>query len=440
VATYERRVKASLERAMNELLPYKLEFRVPLRDGGMRWLAAQSEPCAANGGDRSLLGLMQDITERKSAEEAMRRAERRKDEFLAMLAHELRNPLAPIRNAAEILRLIESDDPRLRRAIRIIDGQSSHMERLIEDLLDVARIAQGRLDLRRETLALTDVLTQALELSRHRIEERGQHLELKLYPTPVYLNGDPVRLCQIFANLLDNAAKYTQEGGEIRMLTRLEGEQVLVRISDNGRGISADELPFLFDGPARQRTRAPPPLSGLGLGLSIVKRLVEMHGGSVLAESPGVDSGSCFSVRLPVVPDSSPTGRQASPRVSRQIPKARILVVDDDRDIAESTALLLQSLGHEVDLASGGEEALRQARHKRHRLVLLDIGLLDSDGMEIARRLRQLPHGRDMRIAAVTGYGDARTRREARAAGIDRHLLKPLSLDVLQELVRSLSG
>jgi signal transduction histidine kinase len=418
---------------MGGVTPFQVEFRVPLPNGNIRWLAVRAEPSAATSRDRRLLGLVQDITERKATEEALRKADRRKDEFLAMLSHELRNPLTPIRYAAEILRLIESDDPRLSRAVRLIDGQTAHMERLIEDLFDVARIAQGRLELRRETVALADVLTQALELSRFRIEERGQRLEVGLCPPSIRLSCDPVRLCQVFANLLDNAAKYTEEGGEIRLRVRIEDNKAQILIRDSGRGIAPEELPHLFDGPARERPRPAPPLSGLGLGLSIVKRLVDMHGGDVTAESPGIGDGACFSVRLPLLAEPG-AARAATASAS----KLRILVVDDDRDIAESTGLLLQSLGHTVDLASDGEQAVRQARERRYRLVLLDIGLGDSDGTEVARRLRQLPHGRDMRIAAVTGYGDARTRREARAAGIDRHLLKPLSLSALQELVDSL--
>jgi CheY-like chemotaxis protein len=333
------------------------------------------------------------------------------------------------------LRQIDSDDPRLRETARMIERQSAHMERLIEDLLDVTRIASGRLELRRETAPLAEILAQALELSRPRIEERGQRLDLGPCADSIVLDCDRVRLCQVFSNLLDNASKYTDEGGSIRLQVQVQGAEVLIRISDNGRGIAFDELPNLFEGLARKRMRPAPPLAGLGLGLAIVKRLVRMHGGSVSAESPGIGQGSSFSVRLPLS-----TGRESTTAVAAHRKRLRILVVDDDRDIAESTGLLLQSLGHEVDLATSGEEALRQAAERRHPLVLLDIGLGSTDGLDVARRLRQLPHGRNMRIAAVTGRGDPRTRREARAAGIDRHLLKPLSIDALQELVSSVPG
>lgn len=432
-------VKTSIETAMREVAPCHVEFRALVPDGTFRWLAFRAEPSTVTNQDRRLHGLVQDISEHKSTEEALRAADRRKDRFLAMLAHELRNPLAPVRNAAEILRSLDSDDPRLREAIRIIDRQSTHMERLIEDLLDVARISEGRLELKRESIPLADVLTRAIELTRHRIEERSHRIDARLCRPSVRLSCDPVRLCQVFSNLLDNAAKYTDEGGEIRLRARIEGNQVLVRVSDTGRGIAAEEFPYLFDGLARKRPHPAPPLAGLGLGLSIVKRLVRMHEGSVSATSPGIGQGSCFEVRLPLEPGPESAPEPGLPLAAAiDASQLHILVVDDDRDIAESTALLLQSMGHEVDLATSGEEALRMARGGHHRLVLLDIGLADTSGLDVARRLRQLPHGRHMRIAAVTGYGDTQTRREARAAGIDRHLLKPLRPEALRELISSL--
>jgi PAS domain S-box-containing protein len=427
------RLRACLETAMREVAPYQVEFRVLSNTGRVRWVASRAEPCTEIDRDPYLLGLVQDISERKAAEETLLEADRRKDEFLALLAHELRNPLTPIRNVAELLRRIDSDDPRLREAARMIERQSAHVERLIEDLLDVTRITRGSLELRREIRPLADILAQALELTQPRIKERGQRLDLGLCADSVLMDCDPVRLCQVFTNLLDNAVKYTDEGGKIRLQTRVEGTEALIRISDNGRGISPSELPYVFDGLARTRPRSAPPLAGLGLGLSIVKRLVSMHGGTVSAKSPGVGQGSSFSVRLPL----NPTPELAEQKTADRSP-LRILVVDDDLDIARSTALLLQSLGHEVELASSGEEALQHARKRHYQLVLLDIGLGSSDGLEVARRLRQLPHGRIMRIAAVTGHGDARTRRDARAAGIDRHLVKPVSLDALQDLITSL--
>lgn len=426
-------VKARLDTAMRETSPFHAELRVLLPRGKIRWLAARAEPYAATDRDRRLLGVMQDISKRRSMEETLRAADRRKDEFLAMLAHELRNPLMPVRNAAELLRQIDPDDPRLRKVARMIERQTAHMERLVEDLADITRIATGRLELRRQTSSLADILAQALELARPRIEERRQDLDLRLFTNSAHLDCDPVRLCQVFSNLLDNAAKYTDEGGKISLQARVEATHAIIRVSDTGRGIAPEELSQLFDGLARNRPRPAPPLAGLGLGLSIVKRLVDLHGGKVSAKSPGIGQGSTFTVQLPLNPGPEPNERVAADRS-----QLRILVVDDDKDIAESTALLLQSLGHEVDLATGGEETLRRARERHYRLVLLDIGLGDSDGLEVARRLRQLPHGRDMRIAAVTGHGDAWTRREARAAGIDRHLLKPLSPHELSALLSSL--
>lgn len=426
-------LKACLEASIRGLAPFQAEFRITPPDGSIRWLSARGVTYAEAGANLVLLGLMQDISKYKSREESLLAADHRKDEFLAMLAHELRNPLAPVRNTAEILRRIDSDNPRLRESSRMIARQCAHMERLIEDLMDVTRIARGRLELRRETSQLSDILAQARELAGRRISERRQRLDFGSCPDSILLDCDPVRLCQVFANLLENAAKYTQEGGEIRLKVQRLQTEVLVRISDNGLGLAPDELPHLFDGLARKRIRPAPPLAGLGLGLSIVKRLVNMHGGSVTAESPGIGFGSTFSVQLPLSERTEPPAKL--PRNSAPL---RMLVVDDDADIAHSTGLLLQSLGHEVDLAANAEEALRCASEQHHRLVLLDIGLGTSDGLDVARRLRQLPHGRKMHIVAVTGHGDSRTRREVRAAGINRHLLKPLSPDALKALIGSL--
>jgi CheY-like chemotaxis protein len=290
--------------------------------------------------------------------------------------------------------------------------------------------------MRQETVAISDVLRQAMETSRPRIEDRNQRLEATLPPATVRVSCDPARLAQVFANLLDNATKYTNEGGEIHLEGRVENGQTVVSVSDTGRGIEPGELPHLFDSFAQGRRDESRPPPGLGLGLSIVRRLVSMHGGSVTAESAGVGRGSRFTVRLPL--DRSTACRppdEAPPAGYRR--SLRVLVVDDDPDIAASTGMLLEALGHEVDLAADGDEAIRHARARHHRLILLDIGLRDSSGFQIARRLRRLPQGAGMHIAAITGYDDASVRARMAAAGIDRHLLKPLSLAELQDLIGS---
>ena len=387
----------------------------------------------------SILSQVLDITERKRAEEALREADRRKDEFLATLAHELRNPLAPIRNAVEVLRLKALLDPELRAAQGMIERQVHHLVRLVDDLLDLSRITHGRLALRRERAELAVVLEQALEASRAHLECAGHDLRLTLPPVPIYLDADPVRLSQVFVNLLNNACKFTDLGGQIRVSAQAEGAQVIVRVADTGIGVPGEDLSRLFEmfaqrGSARERAQG-----GLGIGLSLARGLVEMHGGSIEAHSEGTGKGTELVVRLPTLDQARWADPSEASPVEAQPPTVtrRVLVVDDHRDAADSLALLLRALGCEVEVARDGLEAVEAAGRYRPDLLLLDIGMPRLDGYAACRRIREHPWGKNMTVIALTGWGQEDDRRKTQEAGFDGHLVKPVEPEVLLDVLNS---
>ena len=380
-----------------------------------------------------------DITGLKRAEEALRAADRRKDEFLATLAHELRNPLAPIRNAVEVLRLKAPPDPALQAAQRMIERQVQHLVRLVDDLLDVGRITQGRLALRRERVDLAVVLEQALEALRPHLECAGHNLSVTLPPGPIYLDADPVRLAQVFVNLVNNACKFTDPGGQIRVSAEREGAQVMVRVADTGIGVPPGDLPRLFEMFAQLGTAHEQAQGGLGIGLALARGLVEMHGGSIEAHSEGAGKGTELVVRLPTL-DQGPAVHPSPPGVGEEQRAAvarRVLVVDDQRDVADSLALLLQALGCAVEVARDGLEAVEAAGRFRPDLVLLDIGMPRLDGYAACRRIREHPWGKDMTVIALTGWGQEDDRLKTQEAGFDGHLIKPVEPAVLLDLLNS---
>lgn len=383
-----------------------------------------------------------DITELKQAQlererllEALREADRRKDEFLAMLAHELRNPLAPILHAVQILRRREPATAEEAWCEKVIERQTAHLTRLVDDLLDISRITQGKVTLQREPVELEAVVTRAVETVRPFLEGRRHELVLELPREPVVLEGDLVRLAQILANLLHNAAKYTPDGGRIELSAEQMDGEALLRLRDNGIGIPPEMLSRVFD----LFTQADRSLSrsegGLGVGLTLVRTLVELHGGSVTALSPGPGRGTEILVRLPARPELS--RREEAEPVAHTTPKAaagrRILVVDDNQDSAESLALLLELHGHEVRTAFAGPAALETASTFRPDVVLLDIGLPGMDGYEVARRLRADDH-RSL-LVALTGYGRDDDRQRSQEAGFDHHLVKPVDLEELARVL-----
>lgn len=407
----------------------------PARPGVQRSWTEQWLPIMDSDGRVTGLSIVvEETTERKKAETLLLEADRRKNQFLAFLAHELRNPLAPIRSAIQILRLRGARDATEMRLQRILDRQLEHLARLVDDLLDVSRITHGKLRLRREPIELAPVLEQVIETTRSFPECRGVELSVTLPDEPVHLEADPVRLSQVFANLLHNACKFTPDGGWIRLRAEREGAQVVVRIEDNGAGIAQADLPRVFElfsqiGPG-QADRA----GGLGIGLSLVKGLIELHGGSVDVHSPGPGLGTAFTVRLPVT--ARPASSQQRP-APKPVSTRRILVVDDLPDNLESLAMLLRLSGHEVETAEDGATALECAERYQPEVMLLDIGMPGMDGYEVCRRLRAQPWGQDIRVVALTGWGQEEDRRSTREAGFDAHLVKPVDLAELNVLFDS---
>jgi signal transduction histidine kinase len=374
------------------------------------------------------------------ANEALKEADRRKDDFLAMLAHELRNPLAPVRNALQIMKMPDLSADALRRARDMMERQIQHLVRVVDDLLDMSRIMRGMIELRKEHVDLSTLFARAAETAQPTVEAQGQELSVCVPSQPVWVEGDLVRLVQVIGNLLVNAAKYTDRSGRIWLTGERDGETAVIRVRDSGVGIDPQLVPRIFDLFVQADRSLARSKGGLGIGLTLVRRLVEMHGGSVSATSAGIGQGSEFVVRLPALPegfaeepgDSSgeePLRAAASPR--------RVLVVDDNVDAAESSAMLLRFLGHEAEVAHNGHAALDAVREFRPEIVLLDIGLPGMNGYDVARALRALPEYKGLVLAAVTGYGQEDDRRRSREAGFDYHLTKPLAPNTLRAFVAS---
>lgn len=368
-----------------------------------------------------------DITQRKQTLQALREADRRKDEFLAMLAHELRNPLAPIRNAVQVLRQLGPLESKLEWALDIIDRQVTHLSRIIDDLLDVSRITRGKITLHKEPVALAAIIERAVETARPLIEARHHKLVVELAPQPVWLQADPVRLAQAISNLLHNAAKYTDDGGTIWLDASAGAGEVVISVRDTGIGIAPDLLPSIFDLFAQAERSLDRSQGGLGIGLTLVRKLIELHGGQVRASSPGIGQGSDFTIRLPALtsvqalPGKGANGGSAA-QASRRL---RVLLVDDNRDAVDSLALLLSLEGHEVRTAQEGRAALDEARAFVPDAAVLDIGLPGMDGYELAQRLRLQDETKHAVLIALTGYGQDRDRERSKLAGFDHHLVKP---------------
>jgi PAS domain S-box-containing protein len=388
--------------------------------------------------------IVRDMGERKRLEDDLRKlaadlseADRRKNEFLATLAHELRNPLAPMSNMLEVIKRANGDQEILKRAHDTIERQLDQMVRLVDDLLDLSRITHDRLELRRSEVELRSVIQQAVEVAHPLIDAAGHHLILDLPKQPIYLNADRARLAQVFGNLLNNSSKYTRAGGTISLTAKQEDGEVIVTVKDDGAGIPQDKLNTIFDmftqlDPTSERSRA-----GLGIGLTLVKRLTEMHGGSIEAHSAGEGQGSEFIVRLPILTAASTTTHGSD--IAANAPHRRILIVDDNRDSADSLAMLLEITGNKTYMSHDGLEALQAIEKYRPEVVLLDIGLPSLDGHEVCRRVREQPWGKDIAIIALTGWGQEDDRRKSEEAGFDGHLVKPVDYDKLLELLESLS-
>jgi PAS domain S-box-containing protein len=418
----------------------EVEIDIVRQDGKSLSLYEYASPLYDDAGKvRGCVGVFVDITELKRAEEALREADRRKDEFLAMLAHELRNPLAPIRNALQVMKALGPKEPRFEWSRAVIERQIGQMARLLDDLLDVARVMQGKLVLKPERVALADIVERALESSLPLIEERRQTISVTLPEDAHWLEGDPARLAQALSNLLNNAAKYTGEEGRISLSAELEGDETVIRVRDTGAGIAPELLPRMFELFAQADDSLAHAQGGLGLGLPLARQLAEMHGGTLTGTSEGLGRGSEFALRLPLSPEQAPPPRPAAPPAGKP-GKLRILVVDDYADTAETLAVWLRLAGHDVMSAASGAKALESAARFRPHVILLDIGLPDMDGYAVAKALRQSAATRQAVLVALTGYGQGEDLRNSSAAGFDHHFLKPAPPEELSSLLASVAA
>jgi PAS domain S-box-containing protein len=380
-----------------------------------------------------------EILRREQAEAALQETDRRKDEFLATLAHELRNPLAPIRQAALISKTPAATDAQKRWSHDVINRQVNHMALLLDDLLDISRVTRGTLELRTETTELAEVIDAAVETARPSIDSKRHALSIEIPNEPVLLAADPMRLAQVIANLLTNAAKYTDPQGRIRLHAARDAGSITISVTDNGIGIPADALQRVFAMFSQVKSAQDRSDGGLGIGLALAKGLVDLHGGTIEARSPGVGRGSEFIVRLPALTlKTVPPPRVIDCSAAEPIARRRLLIADDNDDAAQSLATLLRMDGHEVTVVSNGREALAAITSTQPEIALLDIGMPDMNGYEVARRLREDPLGRKVTLIAVTGWGQDRDKARAIGAGFDHHFTKPLEPDALLDLLRSI--
>jgi signal transduction histidine kinase len=427
----QRRALQSVNRQLAESNRALEEANYALQSEKTRALEALNEQLRKANDELSLTNqsLETEVRERTRAENLLKEAVVKRDEFLAMLSHELRNPLSPLRNASHMLMQADIQDPKIVWSRGVIDRQLKHMIRLVDDLLDVSRIARGKIVLVSEKVAVADIVAAAVETVQPLLEQKRQKLTVEPTDATLTVRGDPVRLAQIVGNLLHNAAKYTGEGGSIVLAARQVNGRAEVSVRDTGIGISADAMPHIFELFTQIPSERVNTSGGLGIGLALVRALVELHGGEIRATSGGLDQGSEFTVALPLF-EADEAGREtASPEnvVEEVIPVRRnILIADDNQDALESLALMLRLEGHEVHCASDGEEALTIAGLRKPEIVVLDVGMPKLDGCEVARRIRAESWGRNAVLVALTGWGQDADRKRSRDAGFDMHLVKPV--------------
>jgi signal transduction histidine kinase/CheY-like chemotaxis protein len=377
------------------------------------------------------------VTQLRAAQAGLAQADRSKDEFLAILAHELRNPLAPIRNGIEIVRQMAESDPTLCRTADMMTRQMNHLVRLVDDLLDISRITRGTLELRRERVSLREVVERAVESCRALIDTNGHELVVTFDPENFVVDGDSQRLAQVVANVLSNSAKYTDRGGRISVAVEREGGQAAITVTDTGIGIPREALERVFEMFSQVHASRARSDGGLGIGLALVRSLVHMHGGTVTADSRGPGTGSTFTVRLPIAQSAQAHERQIPVQQILEPMRLRILIADDNADAAASLAMLLQLGGHQVQTAADGREAVKLAERFRPDVIFLDVGMPNLDGVEAARQIRVRPWGQHVRIVALTGWGQEVERRRTEAAGIDLHLVKPVDPHALAAILTS---
>jgi PAS domain S-box-containing protein len=439
----------AMEQAKLDGAPFEIEVRASHRDDKVRWLRKRGKIIQLDKEDPDSLamtGITLDVTQEKASEQQvyqllteLRQADRRKDEFLATLAHELRGPLAPLRNMLEVIKRAENDGEIVEQAHDTMERQLGQMIHLVDDLLDINRISRGVIELRRKPVELASVVHQSLEACRPLAEAANHRMTVSLPEEPIFIDGDAVRLAQVFSNLLNNACKYMESGGQIDVTGERLGSEVLVRIRDTGVGIPTDRLDAIFDMFSQVHHSEQRSQGGLGIGLTLVRQLVEMHGGSVSAESAGPGHGSVFTVRLPVmaapVPDMEDIG---SPWPAIGTRQRRILVVDDNQDSAASLAMLLELSGHQTAQAHNGLDAIERAQQFQPDLILLDIGLPKMSGHDVCRHIHAQPWGCEIPIIALTGWGQTEDRRMTTESGFVAHLVKPVDFAALSVLLQNL--
>ena len=420
----------------------KVEFRVRHPNDGVTWLRDEGEVFSdVDGKPLFMTGACVDITELKEAEIALKQADRNKDEFIATLAHELRNPLTPLAHGLTLVRTLAEGDPRRNHTFEIMERQLTHLVRLVHDLLDVARVSAGKIELSRERIPLAVVMQHAIEAVRPAMDLRGHRLEQHVEAPDLYVDGDAQRLTQVFGNLLSNAAKYTPPGGRIDVSLEREGEEAVVRVRDNGVGIPAAALPHVFDLFSQVRADQGTAESGLGIGLSLVRNLTSLHGGTVQAESEGPGAGSTFTVRLPISHEAGSTGAAQVDTAARATDRdLLVLVADDNDDAADTLSMLIETQGHRVEVAHDGVEAVEIAERHRPDVAFLDIGMPRMNGLDAARRIRELDGEGPLMMVAVTGWGQPRDRERTREAGFHAHLIKPPRLEDLKKVLNEAQG
>lgn len=410
------------------------------RDGRMIDISLTISPIRDSSG--RVVGaskVARDITDRRHLEVARIEADRRKDQFIALLAHELRNPLAPLRNGLQVIKLAGYDPKAVAQAGEMMDRQLEHMVRLIDDLLDISRITQNKMELRRAKVLLTDVIENAVETVRPAIEKAGHQFIVSLPKEEVVLDADLTRLAQVFGNLLTNSTKFTSSGGKIWLTAQREGDEAVVSVKDTGIGIPVEALPNIFDMFSQVGRSVDPSAGGLGIGLALVKALVEMHGGTVQAESEGQGTGTTFTVRIPALaPEAESLDILAGRETPATAPRQRVLIADDSQDSATSMGMLLKLLGNDVRVANNGVEAVAIAESFRPEVILMDLGMPELNGYEATQRIRQTPWGQGIIIIALSGWGQDRDRIRSKEAGCDGHLVKPVTLSDLEDLLKEL--
>ncbi|WP_420153163.1 PAS domain S-box protein [Siphonobacter sp.] len=432
-------VQEEVRLCLSEGREFNLDFRVQRPDTTVIWLKDKGKVMRdENGRAQFVTGAALNITQRKEAEEALQQADRRKDEFLAMLAHELRNPMATIRNGLQILSLPTTDERQREHTLTMMNRQSEHLVRLVDDLLDVSRISQGKIELKKESLDLVELVTEVAQVVRPQFEEGRRQLNLNLPDRPIRMEADALRLSQVLTNLLTNGVRYTKTGGQIELVLNVQedeqyGQAVLLQVRDDGIGLAADQLVSIFELFVQVDNSVARSEGGLGLGLTLVRRLVELHGGRVEAYSAGLGLGSTFTIYLPNLPVPLPQP-VAAPQPQSSV-RHRILVVDDNPDATLTLGMLLELKGYEVFTQNSGMEGIRAAEQLRPDVILLDIGMPELDGYETCRLLRKEAWGQDILLIALTGYGQWKDKRRTQEAGFDEHLVKPVNLDLLTQII-----